>query len=146
MIPTKRFWFLVALGIPVAAIAATIGAPLIAVAYDTLRRRAELVRLSVSDVQAERDGSGRLYVTRSKTDQAGQGKWCYLAPDTLARVQAWLAARDRLLSAALREGEALLCRRDAKGQRWRSLDSRQARLEAARPLLWIQIGTDRLPS
>lgn len=119
-------------------------AALIAVGYDTLRRRAELARLAVADIRAERDGSGRLYVARSKTDQAGQGGWCWLAPDTLARVQAWLRVRDRLLQEALAEGDRLLRRRDARGARRRSLERRQARLDAARPLLWIQIGADRL--
>ncbi|HWD37436.1 MAG TPA: DUF58 domain-containing protein [Fimbriimonas sp.] len=36
MVPTKRFWLLVALGIPIAAVSASIGAPLLAVAYDLL--------------------------------------------------------------------------------------------------------------
>lgn len=36
MVPTKRFWLLVALGIPIAAIATAAGSPLIAVAYDLL--------------------------------------------------------------------------------------------------------------
>jgi uncharacterized protein (DUF58 family) len=34
MVPTKRFWLLVALGIPIAAVAGAIGSPLIAVVYD----------------------------------------------------------------------------------------------------------------
>lgn len=36
MVPTKRFWLLVALGIPLAALAAAAGSPAIAVAYDVL--------------------------------------------------------------------------------------------------------------
>ncbi len=34
MTPTKRFWFLIAVGIPIAGIAAAAGAPLLGVAYD----------------------------------------------------------------------------------------------------------------
>ncbi len=36
MIPTKRFWLLVAAGIPIAAIASLAGTPMLAVAYDAL--------------------------------------------------------------------------------------------------------------
>lgn len=36
MIPTKRFWLLVAIGIPIAAIAASAGMPSLAIAYDAL--------------------------------------------------------------------------------------------------------------
>lgn len=36
MIPTKRFWLLAAIGIPIAAFAAEVGSPLLAVAYDLL--------------------------------------------------------------------------------------------------------------
>ena len=36
MVPTRRFWLLVALGIPLAALGAAVGSPLIAVAYDLL--------------------------------------------------------------------------------------------------------------
>lgn len=36
MVPTKRFWLLVALGIPLAAVAGALGSPLIAIVYDLL--------------------------------------------------------------------------------------------------------------
>ena len=36
MVPTKRFWALVAAGIPIAAVAAAIGTPSIAFAYDAM--------------------------------------------------------------------------------------------------------------
>lgn len=125
--------------------AAVRDAALIAVGYDTLRRRAELVRLAVADIQAERDGSGRLFVARSKTDQAGQGRWCWLGPDTMIRVQRWLRLRASLLDAALVEG-ARLMRRCGPGDAVRCdrLERRQERLESCRPVLWLQIGTDRL--
>lgn len=125
--------------------AAVRDAALIAVGYDTLRRRAELVGLAVTDVQAERDGSGRLFVARSKTDQAGQGRWCWLGPDTMARVQCWLRLRASLLDEAWAEGDRLMrrCGRGDAARRAR-LERRQERLQACRPLLWLQIGTDRL--
>ncbi|QCG99372.1 hypothetical protein E6C67_37010 (plasmid) [Azospirillum sp. TSA2s] len=120
-------------------------AALIAVGYDTLRRRAELVRLTVADVQAERDGSGRLFVSRSKTDQGGQGRWCWLGPDTMTLLQRWLRLRTSLLDEALAEGEQLV-RRCSRGDtaRREKLERRQSRLECCRAVLWLQIGTDRL--
>ncbi|PWC87980.1 hypothetical protein TSH100_08800 [Azospirillum sp. TSH100] len=133
--------------------AAVRDAALIAVGYDTLRRRAELVRLTIADIQTERDGSGRLFVARSKTDQAGQGRWCWLGPDSMVRLQRWLRLRALLLDEALAEGERLM-RRCAPSQgssnrfentaRHDRLLRRQARLEACREVLWLQIGTDRL--
>ncbi|MBL7590186.1 integrase, partial [Escherichia coli] len=67
-------------------------AALIAVAYDTLLRRSELVSLYIGDLQRGADGSGTVLVRRSKADQEGEGAIKYLAPDTMTRVEAWLAA------------------------------------------------------
>lgn len=63
---------------------------LLAVAYDTLLRRSELVALQVSDLLVEVDGSGTLLVQRGKTDPEGEGAILYLAPDTVRLVQGWL--------------------------------------------------------
>ena len=51
---------------------------LLAVASDGLLRVSEVAALDVGDVQAEADGSGRLLVGESKTDQEGQGAVLYL--------------------------------------------------------------------
>ncbi|WP_306133454.1 tyrosine-type recombinase/integrase [Roseivivax marinus] len=67
-------------------------AALLSLGYDTLCRSSELVAIRVQDVTRHPDGSGRLYVARSKTDQEGAGSWRYIAPDTLARVVAWIEA------------------------------------------------------
>ncbi|TXN81102.1 tyrosine-type recombinase/integrase [Methylobacterium sp. WL8] len=67
-------------------------AALIAVAYDTLLRRSELVSLYIGDLERGADGSGTVLVRRSKADQEGEGAIKYLAPDTWAHVEAWLAA------------------------------------------------------
>jgi len=65
----------------------------LAVAYDTLARRGELVALDVADLSpAADDGSATLAIRKSKTDQEGQGATVYLAPDTVATLAAWLAA------------------------------------------------------
>ena len=67
-------------------------AALLSVGYDTLCRSSELVAIRVQDVIRQADGSGRLYVAKSKTDQEGAGSWRYIAPDTLACVEAWISA------------------------------------------------------
>jgi integrase len=63
---------------------------LIAVAYDTMARRSELVAMDVEDFSFMEDGSGRVIIRRSKTDQAGEGSLAYLSPDTVEYLQAWL--------------------------------------------------------
>ena len=82
-------------GSDAAAGPATLAAPsaaLLAVASDGLLRVSEVAALNVGDVQAEADGSGRLLVGASKTDQEGRGAVLYLGAPTVSRVNAWLAA------------------------------------------------------
>ncbi|KMO22831.1 tyrosine-type recombinase/integrase [Methylobacterium indicum] len=67
-------------------------AALVAVAYDTLLRRSELVSLYIGDLERGSDGSGTILVRRSKADQEGEGTIKYLAPDTMAHIVTWLAA------------------------------------------------------
>ena len=64
---------------------------LLAVAYDTMLRRAELTALQVDDMLEEMGGDATLLVRRSKTDGEARGAVVYLAPDTVALVHAWLA-------------------------------------------------------
>src|ERR1700733_1193355 len=71
---------------------------LLTVAYDTMARRAELVALDVDDISFLPDGTGRVLIRRSKTDQAGEGNTAYLARGTVRLLQAWLEA------AHIREG------------------------------------------
>ena len=65
---------------------------LLAVAYDTLARRSELVTLQVLDLQVDEEGHGSVLIRRSKTDQLGEGSARYLAPDTVQLVQEWTVA------------------------------------------------------
>ena len=65
---------------------------LLAVAYDALLRRSELVSLRVCDLFEEARGDATLLVRRSKTDGEGGGAFVYLAPDTVGLVRAWLDA------------------------------------------------------
>lgn len=67
-------------------------AALVAVAYDTLLRRSELVSLYIEDLERGADGSGTVLVRRSKADQEGEGAIKYLAPDTMEHVEAWRKA------------------------------------------------------
>ncbi len=62
---------------------------LLAVAYDAMLRRSELVSLQVSDFSVEPDGSATLLVRRGKTDPLGEGAVLFLAPDTADIVMEW---------------------------------------------------------
>src|ERR1019366_6697695 len=46
---------------------------LVCVAYDTMARRSELVALNVEEFRLLTDGTGRVLIRRSKTDQVGEG-------------------------------------------------------------------------
>lgn len=62
---------------------------LICLAYDSLARRSEIAALDVAHLAAAPDGSGRLLIARSKTDQEGHGDWRYLSADTMTRIALW---------------------------------------------------------
>jgi integrase/recombinase XerD len=55
---------------------------LIAVGYDTLCRRAELVQLQVDDLMVKPNGSGTILVRKSKADQYGDGRLAYLSVES----------------------------------------------------------------
>ena len=57
-----------------------------------LLRRGECAALRVGDFSRESDGSGRLRITRSKTDQEGQGRVLFLGGQATDRVVRWLIA------------------------------------------------------
>ena len=67
-------------------------AAILTVGSDALLRVSEIAALEVEDIGQEDDGSGRLTVRHSKTDQEGEGAIQYLGPTTVARVHAWLEA------------------------------------------------------
>ena len=64
---------------------------ILAVAYDAMLRRSELVALEVVDVKVDRGGSASLLVRRAKTDPEGGGAVLYLHGDTVRMLKEWLA-------------------------------------------------------
>ena len=63
---------------------------LLAMGYDTLLRRSELVSLELPDLLEEIDGTATLLVRAGKTDADGRGATLYLARDTVQLVKTWL--------------------------------------------------------
>jgi integrase len=63
---------------------------LVAVAYDTMCRREELVSLKVEDIAESKDGSGSVLIRRSKTDTTGEGATAYLSPLTMRLLNQWI--------------------------------------------------------
>jgi integrase len=63
---------------------------LVAVAYDSMCRREELVSLLVDDIEEGSDGSGTILIRRSKTDTTGEGATAYLSPLTMRLLSVWL--------------------------------------------------------
>ena len=68
-------------------------ASLIAVMSDALLRVSELIGLKVGDVEACEDGTGRLHIRSSKTDQESEGSVLYLGADTMTMMALYLEAR-----------------------------------------------------
>jgi integrase len=65
---------------------------LVAVAYSTLCRRAELVALQREDLQVDEDGFGTVTIWRSKVDQEGAGAIAPIAPDAMRHLTTWIKA------------------------------------------------------
>lgn len=67
-------------------------AALIALASDALLRVGEVAQLTMRDLLPEPDGTGRVRLRFSKTDQKGRGATQFLGPTTMRRLRAWLEA------------------------------------------------------
>lgn len=65
---------------------------LLSTAYDVGCRRSELVSIRIEDLDRAADGSATVLLRKTKTDQEGSGSVKYIAPDTLANIDAWLDA------------------------------------------------------
>ena len=64
---------------------------LLHVAYDTLSRRSEVTSLLVEDIEwIETNGTAKILLRRSKTDQEAYGRWMFLTTDATTYLKAWL--------------------------------------------------------
>jgi site-specific recombinase XerD len=65
---------------------------LLLVAYDSMRRRSELISLRVEDIEWLADDGASILLRKSKTDQHGSGKWIHLTRETTQELRLWLSA------------------------------------------------------
>jgi integrase/recombinase XerD len=66
---------------------------IIALGYDTLSRRSEIVSIEVEDVSMAARGA-KVIIRRSKNDQLGIGRIAHISPKSLKIVKNWLKAAD----------------------------------------------------
>lgn len=66
---------------------------LVSVAFECLCRSEDLIRFDVEDLDVQDDGTGRLLITKGKTDQTGEGKTMYISATTVRHLHAWLACK-----------------------------------------------------
>jgi site-specific recombinase XerD len=65
---------------------------IVAVAYDTLARANEMVRMEVRGITPIANGAATILIARAKNDQEGVGSDRCLHTDTMNHVRAWLLA------------------------------------------------------
>jgi len=63
---------------------------LLLIAYDSMRRRSELVSLRVGDLVRDSDGLISILLRKSKTDQEGTGQWIHLGAAATTALENWL--------------------------------------------------------
>jgi integrase/recombinase XerD len=68
---------------------------ILALGFEMLSRRSELVALRDSDLEWRPDGTLRVTIRRSKTDQAGLGRFAFTSRQTARVVEEWIAWRGR---------------------------------------------------
>jgi integrase/recombinase XerD len=66
---------------------------MIALGYDILARRSELVALKTADIAFKEDGSARVVIRRSKSDQFGNGRFTFTSRETANLLRNWLKWR-----------------------------------------------------
>jgi site-specific recombinase XerD len=64
---------------------------LLLVAYDSMRRRSELISLRVEDIEWLSSEGASVLLRKSKTDQHGSGKWIHLTCEATQAIQNWLS-------------------------------------------------------
>jgi integrase len=67
---------------------------MIALSYDTLCRRSELVSLRFEDLAPSKDSAAQVLLRTSKSDPFGAGRLAYVSPRTLRIVRDWLTAAE----------------------------------------------------
>lgn len=85
-------------------------AAILSVASDAMLRVSEVAALDVTDIERAEDGTGRLTIRASKTDQEGTGVVAFLGAPTMRRVSAWVEAaelRQGALFRRVRRGDVL---------------------------------------
>ena len=65
---------------------------LLLLAYDSMRRRGELVSLRIEDIEFLHDQGASVLLRRSKTDQFGAGQWIHLSNPTTRAIEDWISA------------------------------------------------------
>ena len=65
---------------------------LLLVAYDSMKRRSELISLRIEDIEWLADEGASMLLRKSKTDQYGCGKWIHFTADSARALQAWISA------------------------------------------------------
>jgi len=104
-------------------------------AYDSMRRRSEIVSLRIEDIEWTSDEGMSILLRKSKTDQHGTGQWIHLGTEASIAVREWLDAagieNGFLFRAVLPSGE--ITAELGEGQVGRILKSlgRRARLDDA---------------
>lgn len=63
---------------------------LLLLAYDSMRRRSELISFRMEDINWLPNGTCCILLRRSKTDQQAIGKWIHLTSETTAALKHWL--------------------------------------------------------
>jgi len=64
---------------------------LLMVAYDSMRRRCELISFRVEDIEWIPNNGASILLRKSKTDQHGSGKWIHLTNETTQVLHQWLS-------------------------------------------------------
>lgn len=64
---------------------------LLLIAYDSLRRRSELVSLRLHDIDWLPNQTCSVLLRKSKTDQQGTGKWIHLSAETTLALRKWIS-------------------------------------------------------
>ena len=65
---------------------------LLLVAYDSMRRRTELISLRAEDIDWIPHTGASIHLRKSKTDQQGCGKWIHLTSESTQALHQWLSA------------------------------------------------------